>query len=135
MDTGNGRNSGQVLLGNATHPETLRGAFVASGQLCRALPAPSLQRPDLLDAPPAPQPAPDCAEAVAHGDQSPTINQVVATLAASYVDKLLGGTCAWQASYFDLDDGTLRCVPADPKTVAALAGLHPNAVAPPARAN
>ena len=36
------------------------------------------------------------------------------------------------ASYFDLDDGTLRCLPADPKLVADIAGLHPNAVAPPA---
>ena len=36
-------------------------------------------------------------------------------------------------SYFDLDDGTLRCLPADPRTVAGVAGLHPNAVAPPAR--
>src|SRR5438132_73602 len=38
------------------------------------------------------------------------------------------------ASYFDLDDGTLRCVSADPGTVAALTGLHVNAIAPPARA-
>lgn len=134
LDSGNGRNSGQVLLGNATRPEALRGAFLPVAGRCRALPAPSLQRPDLLDAPPEPQPRPDCAEAVAGGDQGPTINQMVAALAASYVEKLLGGTCAWMASYFDLDDGTLRCVPADPKTVAALAGLHPNAVAPPARA-
>ena len=36
------------------------------------------------------------------------------------------------ASYFDLDDGTLRCLPADPKLVADIAGLHVNAVAPPA---
>ncbi len=100
--------------------------------LCRALPAPSLQRPDLLDTPPQPRPALDCAEAVARDDQGPTINQVVAAITASFLDKLLAGTCAWLASYFDLDDGTLRCVPADPKTVAAIAGLHPNAIAPPA---
>lgn len=133
LDTGNGRNSGQVLLGNATRPEALRGAFAPSVELCRALPAPSLQRPDLLHAPPAPQPAPDCAEAVAAGDQGPTVNQVVAALAASYVEKLLAGTCGWMATYFDLDDGTLRCVSAEPKAVAAIAGLHVNAVAPPAR--
>lgn len=137
LDCGNGRNAGQVLLGNVTRPEGLRGAFLSASGVCRALPAPSLQRPDLLEAPPEPQPgpegAPDCAEAVAQGAQGPTINQVVAALAASYVEKLLAGTCGWLASYFDLDDGTLRCVPADPKTVAVLAGLHPNAVAPPAR--
>ncbi len=30
------------------------------------------------------------------------MNQVVAALAASYVEKLLAGTCHWMASYFDL---------------------------------
>src|SRR5207245_3347698 len=127
-DTGNGRNSGQVLLGSAIRSEALRGAFDLDGGLCHALPAPSLQRPDLMDAPPAPRPAPDCAEAVAGGDQGSTINQVVAAVAASFIEKLLAGTCAWMASYFDLDDGTLRCVPADPKSVAGIAGLHVNAV-------
>ena len=98
LANGNGRNSGQVLLGNATRPEALRGAFLPEIGLCRALPAPSLQRPDLLDAPPEPQPAPDCAEAVASGDQGPTINQVVAAIAASYVEKLLAGHLPKQES-------------------------------------
>ncbi len=133
LDAGNGRNSGQVLLGNATRPDALRGAFDPAAGFCRALPAPSLQRPDLLDAPPEPRPRLDCAAAVAAGDQGPTINQVVAAIAAGYVEKLLGGSCVWMASYFDLDDGTLRCVPAEPKTVAAIGALHPNAVAPPNR--
>jgi hypothetical protein len=133
VDCGNGRNSGQVLLGNTTRPEALHRAFVPAQGRCRALPAPSLQRPDLLAAPPARRPAPDCAEAIADGEQNGTINQAVAAIAAGYVEKLLAGTCAWMASYFDLDDGTLRCVPADPKAVAALARLHPNAIAPPAR--
>jgi hypothetical protein len=124
LDTGNGRNAGQVLLGNATCTQALRGAFLPEAGLCRALPAPSLQRPDLLDAPPAAEPRPDCAEAVAQGDQGPTINQVVAAIAADYVEKLLAGTCVWAASYFDLDDGTLRCVPPDPKSVAADVGLR-----------
>ena len=134
LDCGNGRNSGQILLGNVTRPEELRGAFVPQSGLCIALPAPSIQRPDLLDAPPAPQPRLDCAEAVARGDQGPTINQVVAAIAASFIEKLLTGTCAWMASYFDLDDGALRCVAADPKIVAGIADLHVNAVAPPSKA-
>lgn len=133
LDAGNGRNSGQVLLGNATRPDELRGSFLPSHGLCHALPAPSLQRPDLLDAPPQPRPLPDCAEAVADGTQGPTINQAIAAIAASYVEKLLDGTLGWMASYLDLDDGTLRCVPADPKIVANLVGLHVNAVVPPAR--
>ena len=114
LDCGNGRNSGQVLLGNATRPDELRGAFLPSAGLCRALPAPSLQRPDLLLVPPEPQPRPDCAEAVAAGDQGPTINQSTAAIAAGYVEKLLDRTLGWMASYLDLDDGMLRCVPADP---------------------
>jgi len=131
LDSGNGRNSGQVLLGNTTRSEALRRAFIPAHGKCRALPAPSLQRPDLLHAPPEPRPQPDCAEAVADGEQGPTINQIVASIAASYIEKLLAGTCAWMASYFDFDDGTLRCLPADPKIVSEIAGLHPNAVAPP----
>jgi hypothetical protein len=57
----------------------------------------------------------------------------VAAIAASYVEKLLAGTCSWMASYFDLDNGMLRCVRADPKVVAEITGLHVNAVAPPIR--
>lgn len=113
--------------------ESVRRAFRPQLSLCGALPAPSLQRPDLLEGPPEPRRAPDCAEAVVHGDQGPTINQVMAAIAASYVEKLLVGTCRWMATYLDLDDGTLRCVPADPKIVAELTRLHVNAVAPPSR--
>jgi len=69
---------------------------------------------------------------VADGLQGPTINQVVASIAASFIERLVAGTCTWMAAYFDLDDGTLRCLPADPKLVAEIASLHPNAVAPPA---
>lgn len=128
LDTGNGRNAGQVLLGNALRPEALRGAFVPHLGVCRALPAPSLQRPDLLDAPPAPEPALDCAQAVAQAEQGGTINQVVAAVAASFIEKLLTDTCRWMAAYFDLDDGTLRCLPAEPGFVASLVGLRTNAV-------
>jgi PRTRC genetic system ThiF family protein len=138
VDAGNGRNSGQVLLGNATRAEHLRGAFDREGSVCRALPAPSLQRPDLLDAPPLrahpPAPDPDCAEAVADGTQGPTINQVLAAVAASLIERLLAGTCATMGAYVDMDDGVLRYVAAEPKTVAALTGLRPAAVAPPASA-
>jgi PRTRC genetic system ThiF family protein len=132
LDCGNGRNSGQVLLGNVVRPDDLRGAFLPHRGLCRALPAPSLQRPDLLDAPPEPQARPrlDCAAAVSVGEQGPTVNQVVAAIAASYVEKLLAGSCRWMASYFDMDDGFLRCIPAEPVAVARAAGLHLNAVAP-----
>src|SRR5438309_1404504 len=78
LDAGNGYNSGQILLGNALRPDQLRGAFDPVAGVCRALPAPSLQRPDLLEAPPtrAPRDAVTCAVAVSVGEQSATINQV-----------------------------------------------------------
>lgn len=133
LDAGNGRNSGQILLGNATRPDELRDAFIpdgAGGGVCRALPAPSLQRPDLLEAPPQPEALPtlDCAEAVAQDEQGATVNQYVAALLAGYVEQLLDGRCRWMRTVFDLDSGLHAAVPADPKLVADLAGLHPNAV-------
>jgi hypothetical protein len=120
-----------VLLGNATRPQALRGAFDPERRLCRALPAPSLQRPDLLEAPPQRAPRLDCAEAIAEAQQGPTINQVVAAIAASFVEKLLAGTCGWMAAYCDMDDGALRCVPADPRIVAGTLGLRTTALVPP----
>jgi PRTRC genetic system ThiF family protein len=128
MDCGNERDSGQILLGNVTRPEDLCGAFATDLGLCRALPAPSLQRADLLVAPSALKPELDCAERVARGDQGPTINQVVAAIAASFVEKLLAGTCSWLGTYFDMEQGTLRTVQAEPKVVSQLSGLHVNAL-------
>ena len=119
LDCGNGRNSGQVLLGNATRAEQLRGVFHAEHGVCTALPAPSLQRPDLLDVAPAPMPRLDCAEAVMHDEQGATINQMVAAVAASYVERLLDGTCRSMASYIDMDAGTLRTAPIEPKAFAS----------------
>ncbi len=129
LDCGNGRNSGQVLLGNAVQPGSLRVAFLPQLGLCRAVPAPSLQRPDLLEALTQTATALDCAEAVSAGDQGATVNQVVAAIAATLIEALLAGACGWMASYFDLDDGTLRCALADSKIVAAVSGLHSRAVA------
>jgi PRTRC genetic system ThiF family protein len=133
VDCGNGRNGGQVLWGNAPRRDELRGAFDGAAGTCRALPAPSLQRPELLEGPPVPPPAADCAVAVARAEQGPTINQFVAAVAAQVVEQLLEGRCRWMGAYFDLDDGTLRCVPAEPRTVAGLVGLATRTVCPPPR--
>ncbi len=134
LDCGNGRNSGQVLLGSATSPAELKGSFREAEGVCAALPAPSMQSPELLDAPPAPpEPELDCAERVERNEQGPTINQVMAALAASYVEKLLDGSCSWMASYVDMDAGTLTTVDADPKVVSRISGLHPNSVLARAR--
>jgi hypothetical protein len=63
--------------------------------------------------------------------QGPTLNQVVAASAARLVEQLRAGTCVWMGAYFDLNAGTLRPVPTEPATVAAIAGFPRNAVAPP----
>lgn len=130
LDAGNGHNSGQVLLGNALRADELRGSFDREKQTCLAIPAPSLHRPDLLDSPHAAAiPAdPDCAQAVARGDQSRTINQMMAAVIAAYVERLLDGTCSWLATYLDLANGTLRCLSIEPRNVAPIVGLKPSSL-------
>jgi PRTRC genetic system protein C len=126
LDAGNSRNGGRVLLGNATRRDHLHGAFNPATGLCHALP--SLQRPDLLEAPPvALVPVRlDCARAVSEGEQGKTINQFMSALVTSYLERLLDGTCSWMATYADLDNGTMSCIPADPSQVAALTGVRPS---------
>jgi PRTRC genetic system ThiF family protein len=125
LDAGNSRNSRQILLGNVLRPQHLRRAFDPPSGTCHGLPAPSLQRPELLQAPPAAafHPAPNCAESVADGDQDRTINQVMAAVLASYVERLLDGNCCWMATYIDLDNGSLQSVPAEPGRVASIVGV------------
>jgi ThiF family len=127
LDAGNGHNSGQVLLGNALRGDELRRSFDRHFGFCSALPAPSLQRPDLLESPPAAVAPRDltCAEAVDTGDQSRTINQLMAAVVSSYVENLLEGACSWMATYLDMDNGTLRSVLIDPRHVAPIVGLKP----------
>jgi hypothetical protein len=74
------------------------------------------------------QPQATCAVSVDRHEQSATINQVMAALVASYVERLLNGTCTWMASYIDMESGAVRCVSADPRQVAAVVGLHANAL-------
>jgi PRTRC genetic system ThiF family protein len=132
LDAGNGCNSGQVLLGNALRGDQLRRGFDRTTGVCRALPSPSLQRPDLLQTPmPAARDAVTCAAAVSRGEQSATINQIMAALVVSYVERLLERRCGWMATYVDLENGTLQCVPAEPKHVASIVGLHVNALVAP----
>ncbi|MBV9894280.1 MAG: ThiF family adenylyltransferase [Chloroflexi bacterium] len=125
LDSGNGRDSGQVLLGNAVTIAQLRHSFHEDTRLCTGLPAPGLQRPDLLSAPPSPAFArnPSCAQQVEDGEQGRTINQLMAGLVAACVERLLDGTCCWMATYLDLTDGLLRCVPAEPRAVSACTGV------------
>jgi hypothetical protein len=69
LDLGNGTASGQLYIGNALGADQLRGTFDAGNHTCRALPAPSVQAPELCEAAALPLPAtgPDCAEAQGAG--------------------------------------------------------------------
>ncbi len=127
LDAGNGYSSGQVLIGNRYSVEYLYGGFnQALGQV-RFLPAPGLQAPSLLIPPSAPDtPQADCAEAVEREEQSPVINQAMATLVLEFVYRLLAHKLTWMGAYIDLDAGTLKMVPAEPETVARMFGIRAN---------
>ncbi len=120
LDAGNGLESGQVFMGNAGK-DALKGAF--AGEDVQRLPLPTVQEPGLLV--PAPDEAPrlDCAQAVDRGDQSPVINQMMATLVLQFVSRMLAGTLTWMSAYVDLSTGNLTPVEATPEAVAKLTGI------------
>lgn len=113
LDAGNDNQFGQVLIGNSTDPKTLQNGF--SEGHCHRLPMPGLQRPDLLMNQEAPNLDRDCARAIELRDQSPTINQMMATLAADTVLKIITGTCRNMSIYLDLETTSLRSIPASPE--------------------
>lgn len=124
IDSGNGHHSGQVLIGNAREVESLKESFNDREQTVSHLPIPSLQLPSLLAPPTGPARVQrDCAEAVEADEQSPTINQAMATLVLEFTYRLLKGTLTWMGAYIDLDAGTLQTIPAEPATVARMCGV------------
>lgn len=122
LDAGNGFHSGQVLFGNVTEPGAMRGAFHEISTRVEGLPAPSLQMPSLLV--PAEEPVKqDCAQAVRDNDQSPVINQAMATLILDFVYKLFIGKLYYMGVYLDLEAGTLRRVSTDPIVVSRMLSI------------
>lgn len=124
IDAGNGEESGQVLIGNVSDPEHLKGCFHSGDGTVERLPMPTLQQPGLLKPVPVRNQGLDCAEAVEANVQSPVINQAIATLVLEMVRKLLAGSLTYMATYLDLEVGTLRTVPIEPKTVARMVGMR-----------
>lgn len=120
IDGGNGKFSGQVLIGSTTKQVSPSNYFAGS-TICRNLPAPTLVHPELLE---------DqerrlgrrgtqrvsCPELVRLGEQSLNINQRVAIEIAEMLSALLlTHSLRRFASYFDLESGTSRslyCTPA-----------------------
>lgn len=87
IDSGNGRDGGQVCWGTATHKNHLHKALVIPG-LCAEVPAPSLQFPKLLTLGEE-APVIDCGQRIALGEQSLLINMYMAGLAATYLHKMI----------------------------------------------
>ena len=124
IDAGNGRNSGQVLIGDSRSVETLQGAFDKETKEVVHLPMPSMQLPSILIPPVRTKPKQlDCAEAVEADGQSPVINQAMATLVLEFVYRLLQGTLTWMGAYIDLEAGTLQTIPAEPVTIARMCSV------------
>lgn len=121
IDAGNGHHSGQVLIGNVSKVDALESGFDEALHTVSRLPIPSLQIPALLFEPTKPaRNQRDCAEEVLNEEQSPVINQAMATLVLQVVDQLLKGTLTWMGVYLDLEAGTMATVPAEPETIARM---------------
>ena len=124
IDAGNDTNWGQILVGNvADNLSWDEPAFV--GETCHLLPAPTVQRPDLLTAVPTAPPDVDCAAALDLTDQDPTINQVMASLVLQVVRRLVAGTCPFMGLYLDMEQGTVNPTYATPETMARVVGTSP----------
>ena len=121
IDAGNDTNWGQVLVGNVADRDFGdEQAFVE--ETCYLLPAPTLQRPDLLTAVSTTPPDVDCAAALDLTDQDPTINQMMASLVLQVVRRMAAGTCPFMGLYLDMEQGTVTPTYATPETVARVVG-------------
>ena len=104
---------------SATSPiGTLGTNTPSSDQTCYLLPAPTVQRPDLLTAVSTAPPDVDCAAALDLTDQDPTINQMMASLALQVVRRMAAGACPFMGLYLDMEQGTVTPTYATPETVA-----------------
>jgi PRTRC genetic system ThiF family protein len=125
LDCGNSRTSGQVLIGSTRKPERLLRAFYLPDR-CSALPAPCLQHPELLTPKPEElgpgETGLSCAEMAARNAQSLTVNQMVAAIAADYLNGLvLSQSLTAFATYFDLAAKAMRSKYVTPEALAAFA--------------
>jgi len=123
IDGGNGKSSGQVLIGSATRDAASEKHF-STPSICRSLPAPSVLHPDLLEKQKLPVQRREaeqfsCPEMVRLGEQSLNINQRVAVeIGEMLTELLLNNSLRRFATYFDLESGTSRSRYCTPETVA-----------------
>ena len=122
IDAGNGKSSGQVLIGSTTKRLKPENHFVGSS-ICRSLPAPSLLHPDLLESEKKSRSAEferlSCPDRIRRGEQSLNINQRVAVeIAEMLAEMFLTRSLKRFATYFDLETGTCRSLYCTPDQVA-----------------
>ncbi len=127
IDGGNGKFSGQVVIGSTTRRLGAVDCFSGS-KICRALPAPSLFHPELLEDQEAGLRSKgteriSCPEFVRLGEQSLNINQRVAVEIAEMLSALLvAGSLRRFATYFDLESGTSRSLYCTPEHIEQALG-------------
>ena len=124
IDAGNGRNHGQVLIGNVSHAWALRNSFDSASQTCYRLPNPLFQRPDLRQESQDSGLDLDCAAALDLQEQDPAINPMMANLVAHVIRRLLAGDCPYMALYLDLETGTMSPHLATPGNAARMLESH-----------
>lgn len=123
IDGGNGKFSGQVLIGSTVKKDRVENHFTTAA-ICRKLPAPSLLHPELLEnqehalrrtATVAIERRISCPELVRLGEQSLNVNARVAVEIGEMLTQfLLTNSLKRFANYFDLESGTSRslyCTP------------------------
>lgn len=114
IDCGNHFSSGQVVIGN-THDRKQVKAFKRKEEIVyRHLPTAALLFPQLLEPEPENTAAPDlsCADLVSIGEQHLLVNDLVASIAAQYVYKLLHRQPIHSfMTFVDLDGISMRSIP------------------------
>lgn len=124
LDCGNHEDSGQVLLGSASHVGQLANAFTSKG-ICQALPGPAMQSPDLL-IPTRAEKSPkrmSCAELTAANLQSLNVNAAIAAIAADTLTRfLVTRNLKRFAVEINLAAGSMRSTYATPAAVSLAGG-------------
>ncbi|MCB1025208.1 MAG: ThiF family adenylyltransferase [Acidobacteria bacterium] len=119
IDGGNGKSSGQVLIGSSVKKDKPNDYFTTA-TICKKLPAPSVIHPELLENQELPRKRENaerlsCPELIRLGEQNLNINQRVAVeIAEMLTELLLTGNLRRFATYFDQTSGTSRsfyCTP------------------------
>ena len=134
IDGGNGRDTGQVLIGNKLNKKEICESARAL-PILSLLPAPSLQHPDLLregekkvrsssNGHPQTNDAVTCAERIRLGEQSLNVNQRVAVeMNEMLTALLLTNSLRRFATYFDLESGTSRSLYTTPEKIEQAVNL------------